>query len=73
MRDILLALLIPILMCASGLYAWAESRWRKRRPRQRPVPYLPEPAPPLVVEAERLVADTYRLLAPLYDTSGPPR
>ncbi|GGU61953.1 hypothetical protein [Streptomyces lavendofoliae] len=73
MGDILLALLIPLLMCSSGLYALAESWWRRRHPRAEPVPYLREPTPPLVAQAEAIVADTYQLLAPLYDTSGPPR
>jgi hypothetical protein len=74
-NDWLLALTIPILMCASGLYAAAESWWRRRHP-AGPVPYLPGRTPwpytsEQVAAAEAVVAEAYARYGDLYDTPLP--
>jgi hypothetical protein len=74
-NDWLLALTIPLLMCASGLYAAAESWWRRRH-HAGPVPYLPGRAPwaqtcDQVAVAEAVVADAYARYGDLYDTPLP--
>ncbi|MGW7365073.1 hypothetical protein ACWGI8_16955 [Streptomyces sp. NPDC054841] len=43
MGDVLLALCIPLTVCASGIYAVCESWWRRRRP--APPSPLPLPFP----------------------------
>lgn len=40
MGDILLALSIPVIVCASGIYAAAEAWWLRRHPRQRAITCL---------------------------------
>ncbi|MFF8828237.1 hypothetical protein [Streptomyces sp. NPDC015131] len=70
--DLLLALAIPVLMGASGLFALADAWWRRRHPALKPVPYLPGRGPveghDLVAEAESVVADAYARYGALYDT-----
>ncbi|WP_336322065.1 hypothetical protein [Streptomyces lavendofoliae] len=73
--DLLLALTVPVLVCASGLYALADAWWRRRHPALRPVPYLPGRGPVVgneqVAAAEAIVADAYARYGALYDTPGP--
>ncbi|MCK8678116.1 MULTISPECIES: hypothetical protein [Streptomyces] len=66
MGDILLALSIPLIVCASGLYALAETWWLRRH----------QPAgaddgrhrtPVVVREAEAVVAEAYERLGTLYE------
>ncbi|MGW8889415.1 hypothetical protein [Streptomyces sp. NPDC055749] len=73
MDDILLALSIPVLVFATGIYAACESWWRRRRPAP-PSPYthraarLAEQA--MLTRAEDIVDGAYETLAPLYDPPG---
>ncbi|QGV77763.1 hypothetical protein [Streptomyces ficellus] len=73
--DLLLALAIPVLMGASGLYALADSWWRRRHPALKPVPYLPGRGPvvghDLVATAETVVAEAYARYGSFYDTPAP--
>ncbi|MFD3654791.1 hypothetical protein [Streptomyces sp. NPDC058620] len=70
MDDILLALSIPVLVFASGIYAACDSWWRRRHPAPPP-PYahraarLAEHA--MLTRAEDIVDGAYETLAPLYD------
>ncbi|MFD0023712.1 hypothetical protein [Streptomyces sp. NPDC058382] len=70
MGDTLLALSIPVLVFASGVYAACESWWRRRHPAP-PSPYthgaarLAERA--MLVDAERIVDSAYVTLGGLYD------
>jgi hypothetical protein len=73
--DLLLALSVPALVVASGLYALAESQWRRRRPAPGPVPYLPGRGPAAgheqVAAAEAIVADAFARYGDLYDLPAP--
>ncbi|MFI7012313.1 hypothetical protein [Streptomyces sp. NPDC050145] len=64
MRDVVLALAMPAVMCASGIYAAADAWWRHRRP--SPPPYshagLRLAGQRAVAVAEAVVADEYALL-----------
>ncbi|MCG7528410.1 hypothetical protein MHW47_28715 [Streptomyces sp. OfavH-34-F] len=70
MGDVLWALSIPALVCASGLYAAGAAWWRRRHPAP-PSPYtrraalLAEGA--ALADAERIVAEAYGTLGALYD------
>ncbi len=72
MRDVVLALAAPAVMCAGGIYAACAAWWRRRRPR----PSL-ETGERAVAVAEAMMADEYALL--LHDAertgakSGPVR
>ncbi|MGY0023140.1 hypothetical protein [Streptomyces sp. cg35] len=59
-----MALAMPVLMCASGIYAVGETWWRRRHP--APAPYsqagLCRAGERAVAVAEALVADQYALL-----------
>ncbi|THA70775.1 hypothetical protein E6P78_09470 [Streptomyces sp. A0958] len=75
MGDILLALSVPALVFASGLYAAAETWWRRRHPAP-PSPYTHQAARlaerAMLVDAERIVDEAYGTLGGLYDgQSGP--
>ncbi|MFB7995326.1 hypothetical protein ACFC4G_21230 [Streptomyces sp. NPDC056002] len=65
MRDIVLALAGPLLICANGIYAGCDAWWRHRHP-------APDPDSPAghrlaaeraVADAEAIVADRYAILA----------
>ncbi|WP_256107852.1 hypothetical protein [Streptomyces sp. ODS05-4] len=64
MGDILLALSIPLIVCASGLYALAETWWQRRRPA---LPAEPPRPPAVVRDAEAVVAEAYERLGALYE------
>ncbi|MGW6396676.1 hypothetical protein [Streptomyces sp. NPDC055134] len=65
MRDIVLALAVPLLICASGVYAACDGWWRRRHP--APAPHSPVgrrlAAERAVADAEAIVADRYAILA----------
>ncbi|WP_353941835.1 hypothetical protein ABII15_09450 [Streptomyces sp. HUAS MG91] len=65
MRDVVYALAMPALMCASGIYAAGAAWWRRRRP--APPPYsqagLRLAGERAVVVAEAIVADEFALCA----------
>ncbi|MFJ4712501.1 hypothetical protein [Streptomyces sp. NPDC088785] len=65
MRDVVLALAMPALMCASGIYAAGAAWWRRRHP--APPPYsqagLRLAGERAVVVAEAIVADEFALWA----------
>ncbi|MBO1335286.1 hypothetical protein [Streptomyces sp. VRA16 Mangrove soil] len=65
MRDVVLALAMPVLMCASGIYAAGAAWWRRRYP--APPPYsqagLRLAGERAVAVAEAVVADEYALFA----------
>ncbi|MEV3856477.1 hypothetical protein AB0J38_19390 [Streptomyces sp. NPDC050095] len=65
MREVALALTMPVLMCASGIYAAGEAWWRRRHP--APPPYsqagLRRAGERAVAVAEAVVADEYALLS----------
>ncbi|MEE1727757.1 hypothetical protein ACIPM5_28365 [Streptomyces microflavus] len=70
MGDVLLALSIPVLVFASGIYAACDCWWRRRHPAP-PSPYT-HPAARLAEQdmlllAEEIVDDAYAALGPLYD------
>ncbi|WP_327368104.1 hypothetical protein [Streptomyces sp. NBC_01217] len=71
MGDVLLALSIPVLVFATGIYAACESWWRRRHPAP-PSPYthraarLAERA--MLVDAEDVVDGAYERLGGLYDS-----
>ncbi|MGW2562856.1 hypothetical protein ACWCXB_27120 [Streptomyces sp. NPDC001514] len=82
MGDVLLALCIPLMVCASGIYAVCESWWLRRHPMppaRRPHPYpYPYPYPhahagarlaerEMLLVAEEIVEEAYARLADLYD------
>lgn len=73
MGDILLALSIPVLVFASGLYALAETWWRRRHPAP-PSPYTHQAArlaeQAMLRDAERIVDDAYGTFEELYDGPG---
>lgn len=70
MGDTLLALSIPVLVLASGIYAAGESWWRRRHPAP-PSPYTHQAARlaerAMLVDAERIVAGAYETVGALYD------
>ncbi|WP_372347026.1 hypothetical protein [Streptomyces sp. KL116D] len=69
-QDVVMALAMPVLMCASGIYAAAAALWRQRRP--SPPPYsqagIRLAGERAVAVAEAVVADQYALL--LHDAAG---
>lgn len=76
MPDILLALIIPAIVGASGLYAAADRWWRRRHPNTDAYPNSPAHRLALAAvaegeqaaqEAERIVAEAHDHLAPLYE------
>ncbi|MFI1845629.1 hypothetical protein ACH439_26270 [Streptomyces microflavus] len=70
MGDVLLALSIPVLVFASGIYAACDSWWRRRHPAP-PSPYTHRAArlaeQDMLLLAEEIVDDAYAALGPLYD------
>lgn len=70
MGDTLLALSIPVLVFAGGIYAACESWWRRRHPAP-PSPYTHQAARlaerAMLVDAERIVDGAYETLGTLYD------
>ncbi|MEV1021674.1 hypothetical protein [Streptomyces sp. NPDC050264] len=63
-RDLAIALAMPVVMCAGGIYAAGETWWRRRR-RARPSharAELRSAAERAVTVAEAVVADQYALL-----------
>ncbi|MEU8676888.1 hypothetical protein [Streptomyces sp. NPDC048560] len=73
MDDILLALSIPVLVFASGIYG-ACDHWRRRRRPTAPSPYAHQAARlaerAMLARAQDIVDGAYETLAPLYDTPG---
>lgn len=73
MGDILLALSIPVLVFAVGIYAGCETWWRRRHPAP-PYPYTHQAARlserEMVASAEEIVDGAHARLAGLYGTSG---
>ncbi|WP_330480644.1 hypothetical protein [Streptomyces sp. NBC_00724] len=73
MGDILLALSIPVLVFAVGIYAGCETWWRRRHPAP-PSPYTHQAARlserEMVASAEEIVDGAHARLAGLYGTSG---
>ncbi|MFE5194302.1 hypothetical protein ACFVAQ_05420 [Streptomyces sp. NPDC057651] len=65
MRDIVLALAVPLLICASGIYAACDGWWRRRHPAQGPHSCAGRriAAERAVADAEAIVADRYAILA----------
>lgn len=65
MRDIVLALAVPLLICASGVYAACDGWWRRRRPAPAPHSHAGRrlAAERTVADAEAIVADRYAILA----------
>ncbi|MGW1888427.1 hypothetical protein [Streptomyces sp. NPDC001970] len=70
MGDVLLALCIPLMVCASGIYAVCESWWRRRHPAP-PSPYAHAAARlaerEMLMAAEEIVEEAYARLAGLYE------
>ncbi|MFF6908839.1 hypothetical protein ACFY9Q_23250 [Streptomyces sp. NPDC012389] len=70
MGDVLLALSIPVLVFASGIYAACDCWWRRRHPAP-PSPYTHRAArlaeQDMLLRAEEIVDDAYAALGPLYD------
>ena len=70
MDDVLLALSIPVLVFASGIYAAGECWWRRRHPAP-PSPYTHQAARlaehAMLTRAEDIVDGAYESLSPLYD------
>ncbi|MEV5611312.1 hypothetical protein [Streptomyces sp. NPDC052225] len=64
MRDVVMALAMPVLMCASGIYAAGAACWRRRRPAAPPHSQagLRLAGERAVAVAEAMVADHYALL-----------
>ncbi|MGP3771454.1 hypothetical protein ACTWJ8_11520 [Streptomyces sp. SDT5-1] len=64
MRDVMVALAAPAVMCASGLYALCAAWWRRRRPAPEPWSQagLRLAGERAVAVAEAVVADQYALL-----------
>ncbi|MET8327417.1 hypothetical protein [Streptomyces sp. NPDC005181] len=73
MGDILLALSIPVLVFAVGIYAGCETWWRRRHPAP-PSPYTHQAARlaerEMVAAAEEIVDGAYTTLEGLYGASG---
>ncbi|MFB7310001.1 hypothetical protein [Streptomyces sp. NPDC056192] len=73
MGDILLALSIPVLVFAVGIYAGCETWWRRRHPAP-PSPYTHQAARlserEMVASAEEVVDGAHTRLEGLYGTSG---
>ncbi|MFB6679345.1 hypothetical protein ACFCWG_44550 [Streptomyces sp. NPDC056390] len=64
MRDIVLALAVPLLICASGVYAACDVWWRRlRAPDPRSHAGRRVAAERAVADAEAIVADRYAILA----------
>ncbi|MFB7713769.1 hypothetical protein [Streptomyces sp. NPDC056105] len=65
MRDIVLALAVPLLICASGIYAACDIWWRRRHPAPDPRSHAGRlvAAERAVADAEAIVADRYAILA----------
>jgi hypothetical protein len=72
-RDIVLALAVPLLICASGGYAACDVWWRRRHP--VPDPHSPAgrrlAAERAVADAEAIVADRYAILAEAERSAAP--
>ncbi|MBW3359131.1 hypothetical protein ACFCXC_09320 [Streptomyces microflavus] len=70
MGDVLLALSIPVLVFASGIYAACDCWWRRRHPAP-PSPYTHRAArlaeQDMLLLAGEIVDDAYAALGPLYD------
>lgn len=70
MGDVLLALSIPVLVFASGIYAACDCWWRRRHPAP-PSPYTHRAArlaeQDMLLLAKEIVDDAYAALGPLYD------
>ncbi|MFI6966597.1 hypothetical protein [Streptomyces sp. NPDC050149] len=70
MGDTLLALSIPLLVFASGIYAACDTWWRRRHPAP-PSPYTHQAARlaerAMLVDAEQIVDGAYVTLGTLYD------
>ncbi|MEU3836557.1 hypothetical protein [Streptomyces microflavus] len=70
MGDVLLALSIPVLVFASGIYAACDCWWRRRHPAP-PSPYTHRAArlaeQEMLLLAEEIVDDAYAAIGPLYD------
>ncbi|MBO0917032.1 hypothetical protein [Streptomyces laculatispora] len=75
MGDTPLALSIPVLVFAGGIYAAGESWWRRRHPAP-PSPYTHQAARlaerAMLVDAERIVDEAYEAVGALYDGPGAP-
>ncbi|MEE1807590.1 hypothetical protein [Streptomyces sp. BE133] len=75
MDDTALALSIPVLVFAGGIYAACESWWRRRHPAP-PSPYTHQAARlaerAMLVDAEDIVDGAYTRLGGLYDSPGSP-
>ncbi|QNE76723.1 hypothetical protein F0344_20720 [Streptomyces finlayi] len=73
MDDTLLALSIPVLVFASGIYGACDTWWRRRHPAP-PSPYTHQAARlaerAMLTRAEGIVDGAYEALAPLYDPPG---
>ncbi|MFE7774425.1 hypothetical protein ACFU5O_11060 [Streptomyces sp. NPDC057445] len=73
MGDVLLALCIPLTVCAGGIYAVCESWWRRGRP-ATPPPYSHAAARlaerEMLVAAEEVVAEAYARLAAFYEEAA---
>ncbi|MFC8232433.1 hypothetical protein [Streptomyces sp. NPDC056663] len=73
MGDILLALSIPVLVFAVGIYAGCETWWRRRHPAP-PSPYTHQAARlserEMVASAEEIVDGAHAMLEGLYGISG---
>ncbi|MFE4248838.1 hypothetical protein ACFRU3_04955 [Streptomyces sp. NPDC056910] len=65
MRDIVLALAAPLLICAGGIYAACDVWWRRRYPAPDPRSHAGRRivAERTVADAEAIVADRYAILA----------
>lgn len=76
MGETLLALSIPVLVFASGIYAAGETWWRRRHPAP-PSPYTHQAARlaerAMLVDAERIVDGAYETLGTLYGSPPDPR
>lgn len=72
MDTLLLALSIPVLVCAVGLYAIADGMWRRRHPRPLP-PALQALRDEIQIQlaaeqaAEQILTDAYRRYGALYE------
>ncbi|MEV7236308.1 hypothetical protein AB0N06_20630 [Streptomyces sp. NPDC051020] len=75
MGDTLLALSIPLLVFAGGIYAGCESWWRRRHPAP-PSPYTHQAARlaerEMTEAAREIVDEAYATLGALYGAAGAP-